>query len=63
MKDFSDKLPKLVSLGGYQKTGEANHILNMEMGRTKPTKMKYIHDVSTEFQTLNSIRVLCPGDT
>ena len=60
---FSDKLPKLVSLGGYQKSGEAIHILNMEMGRTKPTKMKYIHDVSTEFQILNSIRVLCPGDT
>ena len=55
-------LPKLVSLGGYQNTGEAIHILNLEMNRTHPTKLKYLHDTGTQFQCLNSIQVLCPGE-
>ena len=55
-------LPKLVSLGGYQNTGEAIHILNLEMNRTHPTKLKYLYDTGTQFQCLNSIQVLCPGE-
>ena len=55
-------LPKLVSLGGYQNTGEAIHILNLEMNRTDPTKLKYLYDTGTQFQCLNSIQVLCPGE-
>ena len=55
-------LPKLVSLGGYQNTGEAIHILNLEMNRTDPTKLKYLYDTGTQFQCLNSIQLLCPGE-
>ena len=56
-----NNLPNLISLGGYQKTGEAIRILNMDLGRTHITKLKFIHDSFTEFQSINSIRILCPG--
>ena len=55
-------LPKLVSLGGYQNTGEAIRTLNLEMNRTHPTKLKYLYDTGTDFQCLNSIKMLCPGE-
>ena len=55
-------LPKLVSLGGYQNTGEAIHMLNLEMNRTHPTKLKYLYDTGTQLQCLNSLQVLCPGE-
>ena len=53
-------LPNLVSLGSYLKTGEAIHHLCKEMKRSHPTKLKYLHDKDTDFETLASIQKLCP---
>lgn len=54
-------LPKLESLGGYQKTGEAVHILKNDLRKGQPTKLKYLHDQGTSFEIMASIQALCPG--
>ena len=53
-------LPNLVSLGSYLKTGEAINHLCKEMKRSHPTKLKYLHDQNTDFESLGSIQKLCP---
>lgn len=54
-------LPNLESLGGYQHTGQAIHILKSDLKVSIPTKLKYLHDKSTNFETMASIQALCPG--
>ncbi len=56
-----NSLPKLVSLGGYPWTGEAVHILASKLGRTHPTKLKYLHERNLSAEVLQSLQLLCPG--
>ena len=53
-------LPKLISIGGYTRTGEAIHTLKMDLKRTHPTLLRYLHDRKTSCETLSSIQFLCP---
>jgi hypothetical protein len=55
-------LPKLVSLGTYQLIGQAVNILQKDLGRSHPTKLKYIHDRATTALILSSLHTMCPGN-
>ena len=59
--ELINRLPKLVSIGGYQKTGHAIEILFNEMQRSHPTKLRYLHDKQTKFESISAIHNLCPG--
>ena len=55
------QLPKLLSIEGYQRTGEAIALLHSIMKQETPTKLQYVHDRKTKFQSLCAIQALCPG--
>lgn len=55
-------LPKLVTLGGYQKTGEAIRLLHKNYPTQNATKLKHLSDKNTSFETLQSVIALCPGN-
>ena len=54
-------LPKLLSIEGYQRTGEAVALMHSIMKKENPTKLQYVHDRKTKFQSLCAIQQLCPG--
>ena len=52
------QLPKLLSIEGYQRTGEAIALLHSIMKQETPTKLQYVHDRKTKFQSLCAIQVI-----
>ena len=54
-------LPKLLTIEGYQRTGEAIALMHSILKIENPIKLQYVHDRKTKFQSLCAMHLLCPG--
>ena len=55
------QLPKLLTIEGYQRTGEAIALMHSILKIENPIKLQYVHDRKTKFQSLCAMHLLCPG--